>query len=60
MEALYSTGHFQSYQSSLNFSSSIDSFDNPLNSKEGVVALGVVLGSSVSLVALAFAFITYR
>ena len=26
----------------------------------GIVALGVVLGSSISLVGLAFAFITYR
>lgn len=28
--------------------------------QSGLVALGVVLGSSVSLVGLAFAFITYR
>lgn len=60
MEALYSSGHFQGYASPLNLSSSVDSLDNPLNSKEGIVALGVVLGSSISLVALAFAFITYR
>lgn len=59
METFYSTSHFQGYASPLNFSSS-DSLQNPLNSKEGIVALGVVLGSSVSLVGLAFAFITYR
>lgn len=29
-------------------------------SQGGLIALGVVLGSSISLVGLAFAFITYR
>ena len=64
MDTLYTTGHLHGFPSTFNISSSTSSFYNPIGSswgsQEGVVALGVVLGSSVSLVALAFSFITYR
>lgn len=66
MDTLYTTGHIHGFPSSFNASSSSSttSFYNPIGStwgsQEGVVALGVVLGSSISLVGLAFAFITYR
>lgn len=64
MDTLYTTGHLHGFPSTLNISSSTTSFYNPIGStwsnQEGVVALGVVLGSSISLVGLAFAFITYR
>lgn len=64
MDTLYTTGHLHGFPSSFNISSSTSSFYNPIGStwgsQEGVVALGVVLGSSISLVGLAFAFITYR
>lgn len=61
METLY-TGHLHGFPPT-NISSS-SSFYNPMGStwgaQGGIVALGVVLGSSISLVGLAFAFITYR
>lgn len=64
MDTLYTTGHLHGYPTNINISSSTSSFYNPIGStwgnQEGVVALGVVLGSSISLVGLAFAFITYR
>lgn len=64
MDTLYTTGHIHGFPASFNISSSTTSFYNPIGnswgSQEGVVALGVVLGSSISLVGLAFAFITYR
>ncbi|CAO1422336.1 unnamed protein product [Diamesa hyperborea] len=60
METLY-TGHLHGFPPT-NISSS-SSFYNPMGStwgaQGGIVALGVVLGSSISLVGLAFAFITY-
>ncbi|KAG5674120.1 hypothetical protein PVAND_004105 [Polypedilum vanderplanki] len=63
MESLYTTGHgFHGFPSTFNISSPTSSFYNPSStwgSQEGIVALGVVLGSSISLVGLAFAFITY-
>jgi hypothetical protein len=63
MDTLYTTGHLHGYPANINISSAT-SFYNPAGSswgnQEGVVALGVVLGSSISLVGLAFAFITYR
>lgn len=64
MDTLYTTGHLHGFPPTFNISSSTSSFYNPAGStwgnQEGVVALGVVLGSSISLVGLAFAFITYR
>lgn len=64
MDTLYTTGHgFHGFPSTYNISSPTSSFYSPgstWGSQEGIVALGVVLGSSISLVGLAFAFITYR
>lgn len=64
MDTLYTTGHgFHGFPSTFNISSPTSSLYNPSSawgSQEGIVALGVVLGSSISLVGLAFAFITYR
>lgn len=64
MDTLYTTGHgFHGFPSTFNISSPTSSLYNPgsaWGSQEGIVALGVVLGSSISLVGLAFAFITYR
>lgn len=57
METLY-TGHIHGFTSSPNIS--YGSTGAAWGSQGGLVALGVVLGSSVSLVGLAFAFITYR
>lgn len=54
METLY-TGHIHGFPPSSNVS-----IGNTWASQGGIVALGVVLGSSISLVGLAFAFITYR
>ncbi|XP_070491173.1 adhesion G protein-coupled receptor L4-like [Chironomus tepperi] len=63
MDTLYTTGHgFHGFPSTFNISSPTSSLYNPgsaWGSQEGIVALGVVLGSSISLVGLAFAFITY-
>lgn len=63
MDTLYTTGHHHGFPA-INMSQSTPSFYNAMGStwgnQEGVVALGVVLGSSISLVALVFAFITYR
>lgn len=58
METLY-TGHIHGFTSSQN-NISYGSVGTAWGSQGGLVALGVVLGSSVSLVGLAFAFITYR
>lgn len=54
METLY-TGHIHGFPPSANVS-----VGNTWATQGGIVALGVVLGSSISLVGLAFAFITYR
>lgn len=56
METLY-TGHIHGFPTATNISYG---YANAWGSQGGLVALGVVLGSSVSLVGLAFAFITYR
>ncbi|CRK89386.1 CLUMA_CG003140, isoform A [Clunio marinus] len=63
MDTLYTSGHLHGFPTNFNISST-SSFYNAMGSstwgsQEGVVALGVVLGSSISLVGLAFAFITY-
>uniref|UniRef100_A0A336M3Q6 CSON009896 protein n=1 Tax=Culicoides sonorensis TaxID=179676 RepID=A0A336M3Q6_CULSO len=55
METLY-TGHIHGFPPATNISYG---YSNAWGSQGGLVALGVVLGSSVSLVGLAFAFITY-
>ncbi|XP_053670415.1 adhesion G protein-coupled receptor L1-like [Anopheles nili] len=56
METLY-TGHIHGFPPMANIS--YGSFSTAWGSQGGLIALGVVLGSSVSLVGLAFAFITY-
>lgn len=56
METLY-TGHIHGFPPATNISYG---YINAWATQGGLVALGVVLGSSVSLVGLAFAFITYR
>ncbi|XP_052865401.1 adhesion G protein-coupled receptor L1-like isoform X1 [Anopheles cruzii] len=56
METLY-TGHIHGFPPSANIS--YGSLSTTWGSQGGLIALGVVLGSSVSLVGLAFAFITY-
>lgn len=56
METLY-TGHIHGFPPSANIS--YGSLNTAWGSQGGLIALGVVLGSSVSLVGLAFAFITY-
>nr|XP_040222605.2 adhesion G protein-coupled receptor L1-like isoform X2 [Anopheles coluzzii] len=56
METLY-TGHIHGFPPSANIS--YGSLSTAWGSQGGLIALGVVLGSSVSLVGLAFAFITY-
>ncbi|XP_037036574.1 adhesion G protein-coupled receptor L4-like [Bradysia coprophila] len=53
METLY-TGHIHGFPPATNVS-----VGSTWASQGGIVALGVVLGSSISLVGLAFAFITY-
>lgn len=57
METLY-TGHIHGLQLANNMTAG--THGTPWSSQGGLVALGVVLGSSVSLVGLAFSFITYR
>lgn len=57
METLY-TGHIHGFPTTANIS--YGSLSTAWGSQGGLIALGVVLGSSVSLVGLAFAFITYR
>nr|XP_029717280.1 adhesion G protein-coupled receptor E4-like [Aedes albopictus] len=56
METLY-TGHIHGFPPAANVS--YGSLSTTWGSQGGLIALGVVLGSSVSLVGLAFAFITY-
>ncbi|XP_065075208.1 latrophilin-like protein LAT-2 [Ochlerotatus camptorhynchus] len=56
METLY-TGHIHGFPPAANVS--YGSLSMTWGSQGGLIALGVVLGSSVSLVGLAFAFITY-
>ncbi|XP_035796044.1 latrophilin-like protein LAT-2 [Anopheles albimanus] len=56
METLY-TGHIHGFPTTANIS--YGSLSTAWGSQGGLIALGVVLGSSVSLVGLAFAFITY-
>uniref|UniRef100_A0A182NR35 G-protein coupled receptors family 2 profile 2 domain-containing protein n=1 Tax=Anopheles dirus TaxID=7168 RepID=A0A182NR35_9DIPT len=56
METLY-TGHIHGFPPTANIS--YGSLSTAWGSQGGLIALGVVLGSSVSLVGLAFAFITY-
>ncbi|XP_055638046.1 latrophilin-like protein LAT-2 isoform X2 [Toxorhynchites rutilus septentrionalis] len=56
METLY-TGHIHGFPPAANVS--YGSLSASWGSQGGLIALGVVLGSSVSLVGLAFAFITY-
>ena len=61
MDTLYTTGHgFHGFPSTFNISSTTFYPGSSWGNQEGIVALGVVLGSSISLVGLAFAFITYR
>ena len=57
METLY-TGHIHGFPPVANIS--YGPLGTTWGSQGGIIALGVVLGSSVSLVGLAFAFITYR
>lgn len=60
METLY-TGHIHGFPSAAGQSKSDSVGSSSIwDEQSGLVALGVVLGSSVSLVGLAFAFITYR
>ena len=65
METLY-TGHIHGFPppSAVVASTTMTSNGTIMSSiwdeQSGLVALGVVLGSSISLVGLAFAFITYR
>ncbi|XP_053695644.1 cadherin EGF LAG seven-pass G-type receptor 1-like [Sabethes cyaneus] len=56
METLY-TGHIHGFPPAANVS--YGTLSTTWGSQGGLIALGVVLGSSVSLVGLAFAFITY-
>ncbi|XP_055610401.1 adhesion G protein-coupled receptor L1-like [Uranotaenia lowii] len=56
METLY-TGHIHGFPPPANIT--YGTFGTSWGSQGGLIALGVVLGSSVSLVGLAFAFITY-
>ncbi|XP_058453434.1 latrophilin-like protein LAT-2 [Malaya genurostris] len=56
METLY-TGHIHGFPPGANVS--YGTLSTTWGSQGGLIALGVVLGSSVSLVGLAFAFITY-
>lgn len=59
METLYN-GHIHAFPPAGNLSSSNALSSTTWGAQGGLVALGVVLGSSISLVGLAFAFITYR
>lgn len=66
METLY-TGHIHALHAAHagttnanNNNVTIHTLGAPWSTQGGLVALGVVLGSSISLVGLAFSFITYR
>lgn len=68
METLY-TGHIHALHaahagattnSNYNNNVTVHTMGAPWTTQGGLVALGVVLGSSISLVGLAFSFITYR
>lgn len=62
METLYSS-HLHSLRTATALATNnitMHTIGAPWTTQGGLVALGVVLGSSISLVGLAFSFITYR